>query len=158
MTRAGSAAGFSLIEVLIATVLVCSAIAGLAHLGAIGVTQAADVQRGALALALAQSKLEELRASPWAFDATGARVSAPALLVSPADSLTEDASGFVDSFDRFGEPASPAAPAIYRRRWAISPFDPVDPDTLLLQICVVPGGSPDLPADACVATIRTRHP
>ena len=159
MTRCDRAGGFTLVEALVATVLVCTAVAGLAHLGFAAMVQSAVVEREAVALWLAQSKLEELRASEWIFDAAGMRRSADALAPSPADALTRDTGGYVDAFDRFGEPVPLGVAAAHRRRWAISLVDPADPDTLLLQACVLPRDASDagIRPDACVATIKTRH-
>jgi hypothetical protein len=148
-----------LVEALVAIVLVCTAVAGLAHLGLAAMVQSAVVERESVALWLAQSKLEELRASEWIFDDAGVRRSADVLALSPADALTRDSGGYVDAFDRFGEPVPLGVAAAHRRRWAISLVDPLDPDTLLLQSCVVPRSASDARTrpDACVATIRTRH-
>lgn len=151
--------GFTLIEVLVATTLVCTAVAGLAHLGVIAMAQSLSVQRQTAALWLAQSKLEELRSEPWAFDPSGVPVSAPALSLSPADALSRETAGFVEYFDRFGEPASPQA-STFQRRWSIGLVDPRDPDTLLLRACVLtraPASEGRSVADACATTIRTRR-
>lgn len=151
--------GFTLIEVLIATTLVCTAIGGLAQLGVLAMAQSLSVQRQAAALWLAQSKLEELRSKPWAFDGSGLATSDPALAISPFDSLASETTGFVDYFDRFGAPV-PQTTSTYQRRWAITLVDPLDADTLRIQSCVLtraPGSAGRSTADACVTTIRTRR-
>ncbi len=154
--------GFSLIEVLIATLLISSAIAGLAHLAAIGVRQGHAARHATSSLSLAQSKLEELRAVAWSYDASGTRISSPALTLSPLGSLVEDYTGFTDAIDAFGEPASSPELAEYRRRWGITRLIPTDEDTLVLQVCVVPldqtGAGWTRAPEACVSTIRTRKP
>jgi prepilin-type N-terminal cleavage/methylation domain-containing protein len=150
--------GFTLVEVIVAMVVVCTAAAGLAQLGVIATAQSGAVQRDAFALALAQSKIEELRALAWAFDPAGVRVSDPLLAASPPETLTVDTGGFVDFLDRFGHPSPPAA-AAYHRRWAIAAFDPGDLDTVRLQSCVltkVEASNGALPG-LCVATVRTRR-
>jgi prepilin-type N-terminal cleavage/methylation domain-containing protein len=151
--------GFTLVETLVAMLLVSTAVAAAAHLGLAAIAQSAATQREAAALWLAQSKLEELRAQPWAFDAAGARLSDPALTASPPDALTRDATGYFDTFDRFGEPTVIGSSVVFRRRWAIGLASSTDPDTLLLQSCVFAGTSSHdrVPADTCVSTIRTRH-
>ena len=150
--------GFTLIEVLVATTLVCTAVAGLAQLGLLAMAQSLAVQRQAAAFWLAQSKLEELRAKPWTFDGAGLALSDPALSLSPPDALASETAGFVDYFDRFGD-AVPPPVSTYQRRWAITLVDPLDADTLRLQSCVLTRApaSAGSTADACVTTIRTRR-
>jgi prepilin-type N-terminal cleavage/methylation domain-containing protein len=161
---ARSVRGFSLIEVLIAALVVSCALVGFAHLIALGTKQTSSVQTSVSALSLAQSKLEALRALTWTFDAGGTRVSSPELGVSPVSSLFVDSSGHVDATDRFGQPVatSDIASAAYRRRWAVWPLDPANEDTLVLQVCVFGIGASSaarrLVPDACVSTIRTRKP
>ena len=151
--------GFTLIEVLVATTLICTAVAGLSQLGLLAMAQSLSVQRQTAALWLAQSKLEELRALSWAFDGSGVALSDPALSLSPPGALASETAGFVDYFDRFGN-AVPRAGSTYQRRWAISLVDPLDPDTLRVQSCVVaraPASAGRSSADACVTAIRTRR-
>ena len=151
--------GFTLIEVLVATTLVCTAVAGLAHLGVMAMAQSLSVQRQTAAHWLAQSKLEDLRARPWAFDPSGMPVSDPALLLSPPDALLRETTGFVEYFDRFGEPATRET-STFQRRWSIGLVDPLDPDTLLMHACVLtraPASEGRSVADACASTIRTRR-
>ena len=158
MSAVSNASGFTLLEVLVATALVCTAVAGLAHLGVLAAAQSAAVQRDGLALALAQDKLEELRALAWSFDAAGARQSDPALGVSPPDALTTDAEGFVDFLDRFGA-ATTSAAAVYHRRWAVAPLSPVDPDTLSLGSCVLTRAAAlhGAQTGVCAMSVRTRR-
>lgn len=152
--------GFSLIEALVAALLAAAAIATLAHLVAAAVLQSADSRRAVTAIALAQSKLDELRGLAWAYADDGSRVSSGSLATSPADALETDSAGHVDRLEAFGEILEPpAAAAEFTRRWAVSPADPADPDTLLLRVCVYASARPDAlrtPPAACVAALRTR--
>lgn len=150
--------GFSLIEALIASLLVAGAVVGLTHLITAGAAQAFLSRRSSTALTLAQAKLEELRGLTWRFDAAGVRVSSPLLTTSPPRTLLQDHEGHVDRLDRFGAITAVDEAAHYRRRWAIAPLDATDPDTLVLQVCVFAAGSSGAAADACVWTIRTRKP
>ena len=93
------------------------------------------MRRTMAALVLAQSKLEELRALPWRFAPDGTRVSSGALSPSPGNSLTVDQVGWVDALDRFGASSGVRQPQTYRRRWSIAQWG-MDPDTLVLQVCV----------------------
>ena len=151
--------GFTLLEALIATLLLAGALATLAHVVGTGVTQTTSMRRTMAALVLAQSKLEELRAVAWRFDADGSRVSGNALALSPAGSLTQDEGGWVETLDRFGAASDARHPQIYRRRWSIAQRG-ADPDTLVLQVCVFESSDNAVaPApEACVGAIRTRKP
>lgn len=162
--RDRSASGFSLLEVLIASALLASALVGLAHLAALGVRQTQRASTDVSALALAQSKLEALKSVPWTYDAGGAPVSDPALSASPPGALTADSVGYFDLLDRFGRsvPSADGPSVVYRRRWAVAPVDPLSADTLALRVCVWARGGAVADAhsqpDACVSTARTRKP
>jgi hypothetical protein len=150
--------GFSLIEALIASLLIAIAVVGLAHLVTVGVAQAFTTRQSATSLTLAQSKLEELRGLTWRFDADGTRVSSPQLAAAPPSALSQDHDGYVEKLDRFGAPGPPDEAPHYRRRWAIAPLDALDADTLVLQVCVSSIGAAGGPAVVCVWTLRTRKP
>jgi Tfp pilus assembly protein PilV len=164
MLRSDCEQGFTIVELLIASALVVSALAGLAHLATLGAMRGRAARAAGPALTLAQSKLEELRALPWSYDSAGAPLSDPALAISPTNALTTDLSGWSDALDAFGHqvPADAVHDTVYRRRWSIGRVDAADADTLLLHVCVlspvafasVGHGLPD----ACVSTIRARKP
>ena len=160
MAALQTARGFSLIEALVASALVATAIIALAHLFAVAAAQTHSIRRATTALVMAQSKLEELRALPWTYDAGGSPVSSGELLASPASALTENVVGWFDELDRFGAPAEERQITQYLRRWAVTPLDGLDADTLVVQVCVFTRGAGtggDL-GDACVYGIRTRKP
>lgn len=155
--------GFTLIEVLVASAIVVSVIGGLAQLAANGVGQSHAARSAGAALALAQGKLEELRAATWSWDASGAPLSDPALVESPADAVSADRDGWWDAADEFGQPVSTtdAGRTVYRRRWSISRIDPADPHTLVLKVCVrslVSVRPGDGVPDACVSSVMARKP
>lgn len=157
------ARGFSLVEALVASCLIASAIVGLAHLVAVAAEQSLTSRRALGALTAAQAKLEQLRRAAWTYDAGGGRVSSAALGPSPPQSLHEDAEGFVDFIDGFGQVVAPASEETphFARRWAIAPLETWDADTLILQVCVFTVRGPALyerTPVACVAGIRTRQP
>ena len=131
------ARGFSLLEVLLAAMILACAVSGLAHLVAIAAAQTVTARHHAVALVLAQSKLEELRS-----------VVDPAL--SPADALVRDCDGFVDRPD-----------AAYVRRWSVRRLVDHDPETLNVRVCVWSSGKDSahvLTADACASSIHARQP
>ena len=156
--------GFTLIEVLIASALVVTAVAALSYLAAAGVMRAHAARRAGAELALAQGKLEELRGALWAYDAAGTPLSDPRLAESAADALSADRGGWSDAFDGFGAPVPIAdvRHAVFRRRWSIARFNPADGDTLVIRVCVRAVVSALLSGserpDACVSSILTRKP
>jgi Tfp pilus assembly protein PilV len=151
--------GFSMVEVLVAMVLVAGAVAGLASLGVLGLAQGDASHRAGQALALAQGKVDELRSATWGFDANGAPQSDPSLALTAPLTLTGAGTGAVDFFDRFSQSVASPSDAAFRRRWAVMIFDAGDPHTLLLQACVESVGSVEPGTSRqCVVTLRTRHP
>jgi hypothetical protein len=158
-----TAGGFSLVEALVASLLVASAIVSLAHLVASGAERSLLSRRAMSASAIAQSKLEQLQRLVFSFAPGGARLTSTALAPSPPQALAEDTPGFVELVDGFGEvlaPLDPAAPD-FARRWAVAPLAPGDADTVALHVCVFVVRGPDardaLPV-ACASGIRTRQP
>jgi hypothetical protein len=156
--------GFSLVETLVATLLVASTIVALAHLVALAGQQTVDASQASASLVLAQSKLEQLRGLVWSYDAAGARVSSAGLVASPPDALWTDRAGYVEWLDRFGVelPLHAGVVPHFRRRWAIARLDPLDEDALVVRVCVFAagtraGGASPAP-DTCVSTIRVRQP
>jgi type II secretory pathway pseudopilin PulG len=150
------AAGFSLIEALLASALVAGAITTLAQLVMQSAEQTARAEHATIASVLAQAKLEELRSLAFRFDANGTRVGDPALAPSAADSLIADSPPHVEGLDRFGQPVGPGEVPAYVRRWSIA-LAPLDPDTLVLAACVLPASVPRL-LNTCVWGVRVRRP
>ena len=178
-------AGFTIIEVLIAMVLLSIVALGVAQMFglAIQATQAARFQTSTTVLA--SQKLEQLRALTWGFDSSGSGLpvsdtstnlavepptgSGGGLDPSPTNSLEVNTPGYVDFLDSRGQwvGTGTAAPpnALYIRRWNISPL-PINPNnTLILQVLVttvhrdrqaVAGPRQRLADEALVATIKTR--
>ena len=151
-------AGFSILEALIASALLAGAITVLLHLITISAEQAARTELSATAGVLAQAKLEQLRAFPFAFDPAGVPLDVPALAPSPDDAHLTSTPPYVEQFDRFGAPVEGDTVPNYVRRWSISRYED-DPNTLLLTVCVeVSGRRGSGAVPACVWTIRTRQP
>jgi prepilin-type N-terminal cleavage/methylation domain-containing protein len=152
--------GFTLIETLIATALIVTAVAGLAQLFALSVRFTRESGQFGVALVAAQDKLEFLRARRFDYDDTGAAVTDPHLRASPPDTLTRDVGGFVDWLDAAGR-AVGAEGADYVRRWRVSEIAADDPEAIAIDVCVFrPPATNAAPAgaDACLATIRVRQP
>jgi prepilin-type N-terminal cleavage/methylation domain-containing protein len=152
------AAGFTLIEVLIAVLLLISVAAGVMHL--IGVSTAATraARDQTTTTILAASKLEQLRSLTWSFEPgpndppvarsdhsadlshEPQRDGGPGLSAGAGSSLQSNVPPYVDYLDDLGRwvgnGPSPPADAAFIRRWSVRPL-PEDPaHTLVLSVLV----------------------
>ncbi len=160
MTNAPSARGFTLVETLIATGLLVTALAGLAQLFAQCIRMTKDSGQFGVALVGAQDKLEWFRALHYGYDAIGEPVTDPRLAASPAPTLVENVSGFVDWLDASGEVVD-AKDADYVRRWRITGIATGEPSAIVIDVCVfeIRANLRDPShAAACLATARVRQP
>jgi type II secretory pathway pseudopilin PulG len=160
MTHRFASSGFTLVETLIATGLVVTAIAGLAQLFALSVRFTRDAGQFGLALVAAQDKLETLRSMSYTYDAAGAAITDGRLLPSPSTSLAENISGYVDWLDQAGGVVA-ARGAVHVRRWRISEIAFDDPAAIAIDVCVFDAAglnrSP-IQAEACLSAVRVRQP
>lgn len=163
MTQTRSGRGFTLLETLIATGLIVTAVAGLAQLFALSVRFTRDAGQFGVALVAAQDKLESLRSLAFGYDEGGEPVTDPGLRASPAHTLAADVERYVDWLDERGSvlgAASGGAGAAYVRRWRVSEIAVDEPDAIAIEVCVyrLPGVNTEpAHADACLATIRVRQ-
>lgn len=153
-----SAAGFSLVEVLISMAILTAVSLGVAQLFAVS-SRANLIARGQTSTtAMAEQKLEQLRALTWGFDADGQglpvsdtttnlSVDPPAatgggLNPSPVNSLEANTAGYVDFLDAHGTyvgtGSTPPGSAAFIRRWSIRPLPTNPNNTLVLQVLVTP--------------------
>jgi prepilin-type N-terminal cleavage/methylation domain-containing protein len=153
-----SSAGFTLIEVLIASMLAAAIATGVAHLIAIGINANRAAREQTLTTLLAASKIEQLRSLSWTFEPGSdapppmrsdlstdlsvdpAVAGGPGLSPSPPGTLQSRAHGYCDYLDDegkwVGNGAEPPARAAFVRRWAVQPL-PEDPgSTLILSVLV----------------------
>lgn len=179
-----SSDGFSLIEVLVATLLLAIALASLAQLFALSTRSNMGARNTTFAAVLAQQKLEELRGLTWGFDTQGLPISdistntavspetstgGTGLAPSPAGSLGANTNGYVDYIDQFGNKlgGGTSAPAntVYVRRWSVEPMPSNPNNTLILQVLVFRNrdrGAADngagmvMPDEARLVTVKTR--
>lgn len=161
MTHTASTRGFTLLETLIATGLIVTAVAGLAQLFALSVRFTRDAGQFGVALVAAQDKLESLRSLGFGYDEAGGAMTAPNLQVSPAHSLAADIEHYVDWLDERGTVVGGAAGAAYVRRWRVTGIAADEPEAIAIDVCVyrLPGlNTQPAHADACLATIRVRQP
>jgi len=121
-------AGFSLIEVLIATAIVVGSMAALAPLFVLSGHANRVAGSSSIALLAAQQKLEQLRAAP---DGNA----------SPSGALAADTTGYVDYLDARGAPLSDSGGgAMFTRRWSVEPLgDPVR--SVVLRVFVIPASA-----------------
>jgi len=164
VSRASGEAGFSLVEVLVAAVILMTGLIAVAQMFVTSTNQNMDARRVTTTSVLAQQKIEQLRALAWGFDEFGLPVSDFAsniavtpptpsggvgLQASPDYSLFTSAPGYVDYLDAYGNwvgtGMTPPANALYVRRWSIDPLPTNPNNTLVFQVLVgriSPSGPP----------------
>ena len=151
--------GFTLIEVLIAMVLMIVICLGVVPLFATAISSARVARVQTFATILAAARMEQLRSLTFAYEVRPAMtpiertdfttnlsgefatLDGLGLLESPAGTLDANVPPYVDYLDGkgawVGTGPSPDARAVFVRRWAVH-RDPVDPERLLtLQVLVV---------------------
>jgi type II secretory pathway pseudopilin PulG len=180
-----SQAGFTLIEVCVATGILITAVVALAEMFVIATRTNVSARQTSYAALLADQKIEELRALTWGFDMQGLPISdttsntsvspeqpngGVGLTPSPADALREDTPGYVDFIDQFGAKLSsvdgePPDGTVYIRRWSIEPLPTNPNNTVIIQVLATrhrnrgaaeEGRGRRLPEEARVITVKTR--
>lgn len=178
-------AGFSLVEVIVATVLLAMSLVSLAQLFGISTQTNVTSRSTTYASVLAEQKLEELRGLTYGFDQSGLPLTdsttntavageppsgGTGLEPSPTTALQENTPGYVDYIDQWGNKVgtggqTPPSDALYTRRWSITPLPTNPNNTLILQVLVTRHnnrGDADkgivarLPDEARVITVKTR--
>jgi len=149
-------AGFTIIEVLVALLLVAIMSAGVAELFTLSIRSTSAARNQTSTATAAAQKLEQLRALTWGFDDSGtglpvsdtttdlsvqpATTSGNGLNPSPDGTLETNTPGYVDYLDSAGQwmgtGATPPAGAVYIRRWSIKPLPTNPNNTLILQVLV----------------------
>lgn len=181
--RAEAEAGFSLLEVLVATTILTVALTALAQLVAMSTGANSRAKSITYAVLLAQQRMEQLRSLAWGFDAVGqpltdlasditvspeSAAGGAGLSPSPPDALRRNIAGHVDYLDGsgvvLGRGGTPPAGTVYIRRWSVAPVDAGD--TLVLQVLVTRQRSPRiaeraagggrLPEEVRLVTVKTR--
>src|SRR6266850_6617525 len=74
-SNSSSNAGFSLLEVMVATAILATSLVSLAQLFALSTRSNLASRNSTFAAVLAQQKLEELRSLAWGFDQVGLPIS-----------------------------------------------------------------------------------
>jgi type II secretory pathway pseudopilin PulG len=146
-------AGFSLVETMVATLLLATAVVSVAQLFVLATRANLSAQRQTYASTLAQEKMEQLRGLAWGFDDVGLPISdystdlavdppdpddGVGLSPSPANALAANVGGYVDYLDRYGQSlgGGETVPvnAVYVRRWSVEPLPTNPNNTLILQV------------------------
>ena len=165
------AAGFSLVEVLVATSVVAVAVASLAQLFIVSARAGRIAHTTSTTMLLAQQKMEELQAD------------LPGSIPSPSGALFANTPGYFEYIDRFGVSVggasfTPPADAIYVRRWAVEPLEGLEGleevsgsagDAIVLKVLVrhltngvtppssVSTGQARAPGEARLVSVKTRR-
>ena len=156
--------GFTLLETVVATGILVTALAGIAQLFALSVRSTRDAGTQGAALMAAQDKIEILRSLALTYSPVGAPVTDAGLASSASGSLSEDTAGFVDYLDAEGAEVAVEGDgrgAALTRRWRVTPVDNFVPEAIAVEVCVfrwpADGLGPQA-AEACLATVRARQP
>jgi prepilin-type N-terminal cleavage/methylation domain-containing protein len=161
MSSGQSDRGFTLLETLIATGILVTAVAGIAQLFVLSVRFTRESGQFGVALVSAQAKVESLRALTYGFDDGGEPITDARLAPSPPSSLASDVAPYADWLDAAGGAVDGPDAAVYVRRWRISTLDEHEPDAIAIEVCVFrapAAGRGPAGADACLATMRARQP
>jgi hypothetical protein len=170
----GDQAGSSLVEVLIAALIMVTGVVAMVRLIAIAVERNVDARSRTMATILAMQKIEQLRALAWTIDPSGAEIEdtstdtstvpetsgGTGLQISPFGALSANTPGFVDHLDAtgaiVGRGAQPPPQATYTRRWSIA--SAVLDGALVLQVRVMRKNARDERSgrDIRVATVKAR--
>ena len=153
-SSSSNARGFSLVETLVATTLMATAIVTLSGLFALSTRTNVSARNTTYAAILAEQKMEELRSLVWGFDTQGLPISdtssntavspvassgGTGLTPSSSTTLKEDTAGWVDYVDAYGNKVSNAEnqqQIVYTRRWSVTPLPTNPNNTLVLQVLV----------------------
>ena len=148
-------AGFSIVEVLVATGLLASALVALAQLFAIATTTNANARSSTITMILAEQKIEQLRGLQYTFDRVGLPVqdTETDLAVYPPlatggkglsphtdNTLQVNTDGYVDYLDHYGRTLGGGTVipenTAFIRRWSVEPL-PTNPNNIvILQVLV----------------------
>jgi len=154
-SRAGDEGGFSLVEVLAASIILMTGLIAVAQMFVVSTNANMAARRVTTTAVLAQQKIEQLRGLTWGYDDFGLPISdftsniavspptpigGVGLQPSPGDTLNASTPGYVDYLDAYGAwvgaGAAPPAGAIYVRRWSVEPLPTNPNNTLVFQVLV----------------------
>jgi len=179
-----SESGFSLVETLVATAILATALVSLAELFGIATRSNLAARNGSITMILAEQKMEQLRGLTWGFDVVGLPLSDTAtdttvspeataggtgLSPSPANALRANTTGYVDYLDidgrSLGGGTSLPPGTVFIRRWSVEPLPTNPNNTLILQVLVTRsrdrrdadlGSVARMPEEARLVSVKTR--
>lgn len=154
--------GFSLVEVLVAMLVLSVGLISVAQLFALSTKGNTAARANTFTVMLAQQKMEQLRALTWGFDTLNLPVSdyttdttnvgtlvgctssgtgaGTGLSPAPAGTLSQNTDGWVDYLDvngcDLGGGATAPQGTTYIRRWSVEPLPTNPNNTLILQVLV----------------------
>lgn len=132
--RFRSAAGFTLVELLVAMVLTQGIAIALLPMFVTCLQSARRARDETAAVMLAWQKVEQVRAAVW---------GSAELVPSPPDALAVDAPGFAEVIDARGVPGEPAAgqaSRLFVRRWSVQTLSSGTATGVLLHVFVAEYG------------------
>jgi type II secretory pathway pseudopilin PulG len=148
-------AGFSIVEVLVATGLLASALVALAQLFAIATTTNANARSSTITMILAEQKIEQLRGLQYTYDRVGLPVqdTETDLAVYPPlatggkglsphtdNTLQVNTDGYVDYLDHYGRTLGGGTVipenTAFIRRWSVEPLPTNPNNVVILQVLV----------------------
>ena len=161
-SRCTDARGFSLVEVIVAMLVLSVGLISIAQLFAVSTKGNTAARANTFTVMLAQQKMEQLRALTWGFDTIGLPVSdystdttnvgtlagcatsgtgaGTGLSPSPSGTLGQNTDGWVDYLDLNGCDLGGGGIApdgtTYIRRWSVEPLPTNPNNTLILQVLV----------------------
>jgi type II secretory pathway pseudopilin PulG len=150
-----SEAGFSIVEVLVATGLLATALVALAQLFAIATTTNAAARNSTITMILAEQKIEQLRSLQYTFDRAGLPVQdtntdtavyppvefgGKGLAPHTENTLRASYDGYVDYLDPSGRTLGGGTVVpdntAYIRRWSVEPLPTNPNNVVILQVLV----------------------
>jgi prepilin-type N-terminal cleavage/methylation domain-containing protein len=161
-SRSTDASGFSLVEVIVATLVLSVGLMAVAQLFAVSTKANTSARANTFTVILAEQKMEQLRSLTWGFDtlnlpisdfttdttnvgalagcATSGSGAGTGLSPSPAGTLTQNTDGWVDYLDpngcELGGGGTAPDGTTYIRRWSVEPLPTNPNNTLVLQVLV----------------------
>jgi type II secretory pathway pseudopilin PulG len=148
-------AGFSIVEVMVATGLLASALVALAQLFAIATTTNAAARSSTLTMMLAEQKIEQLRALQYTFDRAGlpvqdietdlavyppAATGGKGLSPHTDNTIQANTDGYVDYLDHYGRTLGGGTVipenTAFIRRWSVEPLPTNPNNVIILQVLV----------------------